>query len=260
MSVGHRNFSQLFLSGKDIKMALFKRRKSGVVEVKLHEDQFCVVLEEKADDVKKNYCYMASSDNYNLLYRDGKFLGMPQPYGGPIYPFAKDPTRRGSNHQKKKFHTAKIVCLSKDFNLKVNWGTKVPFIFEDNKTHNAFRIGARGTFYVNIDPNDAARKADQFYSKCLTQRNAELFNAEALRDFLCEAFIMQIGAKIQEYIEEKDRSLENYVGLMPAEILKISEDLCPKMKDIFSKYGLTIVSESSANSILMGLDVTAIEK
>ena len=241
-------------------MSLFKKRKSGVVEPKLREDQFCIVLEEKSDDVKNKYCILASSDNYNLLYRDGQFLGMPQPYGGPIYPFSPNPTKKGSNGKKKKYHTAKVVCLSKDFNLKVNWGTKTPFIFEDNKTKKAFSIGARGTFYVNIDPSDAARKADQFYSKCLTQRNAELFNTEALRDFLCEAFIMQIGAKIQEYIEEKDLSLENYVGLMPSEILKISEELCPKMKDIFSKYGLTIVSEASANSILMGLEVREIER
>ena len=241
-------------------MSLFKKRKSGIVEPKLGADQFCTVIEDKSDDVKKTYCILASSDNYNLLYRDGKFLGMPQPFGGLIFPFSIDPTKKGSNSQKKSFYTAKVVCLSKDFNLKVNWGTRVPFVFEDNFSHKAFRIGARGTFYVNIDPSDAARKADQFYSKCLTQRNAELFNAEALRDFLCEAFIMQIGAKIQEYIEEKGRSLENYVGLMPAEILKISEELCPKMKGIFGQYGLTIVEEASANSILMGLDVNEIQK
>ena len=113
---------------------------------------------------------------------------------------------------------------------------------------------------MDKDLDGYIRKADQFYSKCLTQRNAELFNAEALRDFLCEAFIMQIGAKIQEYIEEKGRSLENYVGLMPAEILKISEELCPKMKDIFGQYGLSIVGEASANSILIGLDVNEVQR
>ena len=241
-------------------MALFKKRKSGMVEPKLNADQFCTVIEEKSDDVKKTYCILANADNYNLLYRDGKFLGMPQPFGGPIYPFSVDPTQRGSNGQKKSFYTAKVVCISKDFNLKVNWGTKTPFILEDINTHKAYKVGARGTFYVNIDPSDAARKADQFYSKCLTQRNADLFNAEALRDFLCEAFIMQIGAKIQDYIEEKGRSLEHYVGLMPAEILKISEELCPKMKDIFGQYGLSIVGEASANSILIGLDVNEVQR
>ena len=66
---------------------------------------------------------------------------------------------------------------------------------------------------------------------------------------------MQIGAKIQDYIEAENRSIANYVGLMPSEILKISEELCPKMKDIFGAYGLTIVTEASANSILQGLVV-----
>jgi hypothetical protein len=47
---------------------------------------------------------------------------------------------------------------------------------------------------------------------------------------------------------------------MPSEILQISQDLCPKMKDIFGAYGLTIVEESSSNSILTGLEVTEIQK
>ena len=236
----------------------FKKKKKSPVDIKLREDQFCCVLEDRAEDVKKTYCIMASGDNYHLLYRDGRFLGMPRPFGGPIYPFSIDPTKKGSNREKKQFHKAKVVCISKDFNLKVNWGTRVPFTMADVDTNQAYSVGARGTFYVNIDPSDAARKADQFYSKCLTQRNAELFNAEALRDFLCEAFVMQIGAKIQQYMEEKHRSLENYVGIMPSEILQISHDLCPQMKNIFGAYGLTIVEESSCNSILAGLEVREI--
>ena len=239
---------------------LFKKKKTGTVEIKLNENQFCSVLEEKAADVSHKYCIIANSDNYNLLYRDGKFMGMPRPFGGAIYPFAIDPTKEGSKGQKKQFHSAKIVCLSKDFNLKVFWGTETPFVLEDVNTRQAYEVGARGVFYVNIDPADAARKADQFYSKCLTQRNAALFDTEALRDFLREAFIMQIGAKIQQYIEESGRSIANYVGLQPSEILKISEELCPKIQDIFSEYGLTIVTKASANSILQGLIVNEVTR
>ncbi len=233
----------------------FKKRKDGAVEIKLNENQFCSVIEERSDDVTNKYCIIASSDTYNLLYRDGKFMGMPAPYGGAIYPFATDPSKHGSKGEKSKFRMAKVVCLSKDFNLKVFWGTENPFILEDKDNHKAYEVGARGVFYVNIDPSDAARKADQFYSKCLTQRNVALFDAEALRDFLREAFIMHIGAKIQDYIEGKGRSLANYVGLMPSEILEISKELCPKMKDIFSAYGLSIVVEASSGSILQGLVV-----
>ncbi len=236
----------------------FKKKKKGPVEIKLNENQFCSVIEEKSEDCANTYCVIANSDTYNLLYRDGRFMGMPAPYGGAIYPFALDPTKQGSNGQKKQFRSAKVVCLSKDFNLKVYWGTETPFILEDRETRKAYEVGARGVFYVNIDPSDAARKADQFYSKCLTQRNAALFDAEALRDFLREAFIMHIGAKIQDYIEEKNRSISNYVGLMPSEILEISKELCPKMKDIFGSYGLSIVTEASSGAMLQGLVVNEV--
>ena len=237
----------------------FKKKKAGPVEIKLGENQFCAVLEDKADEVSHKYCIIANSDYYNLLYRDGQFMGMPRPFGGAIYPFATDPTQEGSKHQKKQYHSAKVVCLSKDFNLKVFWGTETPFTLEDPETKKAYRVGARGVFYVNIDATDAASNANRFYSKCLTARNAELFDTEAVRDFLREAFIMQIGAKIEQYIKESNRSIANYVGLQPSEILKISEELCPKMKDIFGEYGLTIVTKASSNSILQGLVVNEAE-
>ena len=240
--------------------SLFKKRKSDTVTIELRDDQFCSVIEEKSDDVTNKYCIIADESHYNLLYRDGRFLGMPQPMGGPIYPFSEDPRRQGSNGQKKSFQFAKVVCLSKDFELKVDWGTAHPFLIVDPETQKPYEIGANGVFYVHIDPSDAARKADKFYSRCLTQRNADLFNTEALRDFLRDAFIMQIGAKIQEYIEKSGKSLQNYVGLQPSEILNVSKDICPTLANIFDIYGLTIRQEVSSNSILRGLIVREVTR
>ena len=239
---------------------LLKKRKTGPVIIKLGENQFCSVVEDKSEDVTNKYCIIADESNYNLLYRDGRFLGMPCPFGGSIYPFSPNPQEQGSKRAKKDFHSAKVVCLSKDFNLKILWGTQTPFIIDDPVTHEGYEVGVRGAFYVNIDPTDAARKADMFYSKCLTQRNAESFDTEALRDFLRDAFVMQVGAKIQEYIVERNLPMSNYVGLTPAEILKISADVCPKLSEIFGIYGLSIVKAASENSILQGLVVNKIER
>lgn len=237
-----------------------KKKKSGQENIQLGEDQFCAVVEVSADEVTTEYHFLANSDWYSLLYRDGQFLGMPCPNGGKIYPFSTDPKREGSRSDLKSFTRAKLVYMGKDFNLKVNWGTSTKFVLEDPQTHKAYAVGARGVFYVNIDPNDAARRADRFYRKCLSQGNASMFDTEKLRDFLREAFIMQIGAKIQEYIEKSGRSLENYVGLQPSEILKISQELCPSMTDIFAEYGLSIVTKSSQNSILSGIEVEPVNR
>lgn len=225
----------------------FKKKKKGSVEIKLAKDQFCKVLEERAEDCSHKYCIDTDADQYNLLYRDGQFMGMPTPFGGSIYPFSIDPTKRGTGGQKKKFNRAKIVCLSKDFNLKVSWGTRRPFTMADCETKQPYSVGASGVIYVNIDTNDAARSADRFYRKCLTQRDAEMFNTEELRDFLAEAFVNRVGGKIQEYLEAENRPLSNLVGLQPSEFVRISEDLYPKMKDIFAEYGLTVVSVSSGS-------------
>ena len=103
------------------------------------------------------------------------------------------------------------------------------------------------SFDAPITVYDAARSADKFYRKCLTQRDAELFNTEALRDFLSEAFVNRVGAKIQEYLEAQGRPLSNLIGLQPSEFVNISEELFPKMKDIFEDYGLTLAKASSGS-------------
>ncbi len=236
----------------------FKKKKKGSVEIKLGTDQFCRVLEERAEDCHHTYCIDTDADQYNLFYRNGQFMGTPTPFGGSIYPFSVDPTKPGTKGQKKKFNRAKVVCIAKDFNLKVNWGTRSPFVMEDCITGHAFTVGASGVFYIEIDASDAGRNADRFYRKCLTQRDAEMFNTEELRDFLSEAFVNRVGAKIQEYLEEKQRSLGNLVGLQPSEFLKISEELYPKVKDIFAEYGLTL-AKASTGSILSRLIVNPVE-
>ena len=86
-----------------------KKKKKGPIDIKLREDQFCCVIEDNAADVKNTYCIMASGDNYYLLYRDGRFLGMPRPFGGPIFPFSTDPTKKGSNRDRKQFQYEGLV-------------------------------------------------------------------------------------------------------------------------------------------------------
>ncbi len=238
---------------------MFAKKKKGSTKIFLNEDQFCKVLEENAAEVKHSYYISTSDRNYNLLYRDGQFLGMPTPFGGPLYPFSPDPKRMGSKSDKKKFTYAEIVCLSKDFQLKVYWGTPQPFLMRDCITKEPYRVGAKGVFYVSIDKSDAARSADRFYSKCLTQRNAETFNKEQLRDFLAEAFINRVGAKIQESLEALKLPISDLVGLQPAEFVKISEELCKTMSDIFADLGLKLEEKESSGSILDGLYIRPIE-
>ena len=240
-------------------MGLFKKRIGGVVTPPMDPDRLANSIKFNSNDVKASMSVTARSVNYNLLYRDGQYLGIPFMEGGSIYPFSVDPRKKGSNGQKKKFNEAEIVTIAKDFTVKVLWGTKTPFTIEDPKTHKPYKITARGVFFVNIDPTDSARSANLFYSKVLSLRNLEEFRLEQLRDFLADAFVNRIGAKIQEYIEASGRSLENYVGLMPSEIVKISEDLCPKMGDIFGHFGLAIDEPASSGSILGALNVTEID-
>lgn len=234
----------------------FKKKKSGSVTLKLTEDLFCVELNETAKDVTKDYNIIADGECYNLLYRDGQFLGIPRFYGGAIYPFSQDPTREGSNGEKKKFNTAKVVCIPKDFNLKVLWGTKAPFNIVDEASGKNYKVRATGVFYVNINPTDAARDADRLYSKWMSHREER--TTEALRDFLCDAFVPNIEQKIKEYIVSSGKPVDHFIGNHPDVKLEVSTAVFPKMKDMFGSIGLTIVKELSESSILGNLNVEQI--
>ena len=227
----------------------FKKKDKEPLHVKLKEDQFCYVIEKKASDVTNKFCFIAQEVNYNLLYRDGSFYGMPHAGGGRIFPFSTDPTRPGSKGEMKQFSEAQIVCLSKDFNLMVRWGGRTALKIYDKEANRVVQLGARGTFYICIDPTDAARKADMFYRKLLTQRNAELFNTEALRDFLASAFENQFAAKLEQYLESVDMSVTQLVGLKPSQYLDVSAALYPTIKDLLAVYGISIV-ETSKSSLL----------
>ena len=229
-----------------------KKLIKGSIELKLNEEQFCAVWEGRAEECSHEFCIDTNADQYNLFYRNGQFMGTPTPMGGSIYPFAVDPVQKGSRMQKKQFNRAKVVCLSSAFNFKIYWGTKIPFLLIDKATQKPYTVGASGVFYVEIEPSDGGRNADKFYRKMLTHGDPAQMTTEALRDKLAEAFINRVGAKIQEYLEALDRPLSNLVGLQPSEFVQISEELYPKLKDIFDDYGLTI-ARSSSGAILSRL-------
>ena len=120
--------------------------------------------------------------------------------------------------------------------------TGSPYMIEDPVTHEPYTVGAGGKFYVNIIRNDNGETANKFYLECLSQgRDADQASICA---YLKPAFETSFGAKIQEYIVQQNKSLSNYVGLQPSELLAISKELFPRMKYVFEKFGLELVDES----------------
>jgi hypothetical protein len=239
-------------------MALFKKRFGGNVKIQLDPNRLANSVEYNSDDVKPDLCVIGYGTHYNLLYRDGEYLGIPHMNGGAIYPFAPDPRKKGSNGQKKKFSEAKVVAIPKDFEVLVKWGSgKSAYFMNDPKTGEPRYVNAHGTFYVNIDPTDSAHNANLFYSKILQNRNLEEFKLEQLREFLQAAFLNRIGAVIQSYVEEESLALDPEKSVPPAQMVKMSEAVCGKIKDIFAQYGLTINELSSSGSIVEKVVVTA---
>ena len=210
--------------------------------VNLAQDEFAQIHSYNAEDQSHKFHIIVDGTNYNLMYRDGQFLGMPQRFGGKIYPFSKNPTKKGSFFQKRRFTNTRIIVLSRGNKLLVEWGTGRPYMIEDPVTHESYTVGAGGKFYVNIIRNDNGETANKFYLGVLSQGRCA--DQNEICAYLKPAFETAFGAKIQEYIQQENKSLANYVGLQPKELLAISRDLFPRMKYIFERFGLELVDES----------------
>ena len=228
------------------------------VDLKLTEDQFCAVWEGRATEYAPEFCVDTDAAQYNLFYRDGRFLSTPTPDGGAIYPFSVNPLEKGSRGDKKKFTRAKVVCISKTFNLTINWKTPQPFLMYEKGTNKAFTVDAEGCFLLEIDPSDGGRNADRFYGKLLSQGDPTKMDTDALCRKLTASFINRIGVEIQKCLETINRPYAELIGLQPGEIMEISMAIYPRLKSLFDDYGLTIAEEGSSSAILKGITVTPV--
>ena len=232
---------------------MFGKKIAGPISLRLENDQMCAVWEAAAKDCVFGLAANANADYYVLWYRNGEFMGMPKPNGGIFYPFSYDPLEKGTRSKNKEYMLAKIVCISRAFSLEMYWGTPERFLmFEDGK---AYRVGASGKFYVEIDPADAGRNADRLYRKIFSQGDAAKKNVEAVRNELRAVFLPVIGTVLQKHLAELNRPMSGLIGLSPEEMIHISEDVYEKVKGIFSEFGLTI-AEPSKKSIIGNIRIS----
>ena len=85
--------------------------------INLAEDEFAQVHSYNASDYNHKFHIIVDGTNYNLMYRDGQFLGMPQRFGGKIYPFSKDPSKKGSFFQKRNSQYLRIIFIMKSLQI-----------------------------------------------------------------------------------------------------------------------------------------------
>lgn len=231
----------------------------GSVMLHLEADQFCQVWAKTAKECAFGVHVTADADYYNLLYQNGQFLGLVQPQGGVIYPFSVNPYKKGSRFKNRKIKSAKIVCISSAYNLNMLWGTRHPILIYD-RDGTPCNFGANGTLFLELDPGDGGRNADCLYRKLFSQGDESSMTVEAVRDKLKPAFVEEIGAKVQECLEEMDRPLTQLTGLTPKEKLEVSKKAYEDLKRFFhDQYGLTL-APASQRSIVSHLIVIGKEK
>ncbi len=219
----------------------FKRKEIKPIEIQLDVSEWCRCERYYSAKMKpKQYIQADGRRHYTFLSQDGRFAGQPAPLGGKIYPFSPNPTEMATRREMKQYVFAEVVVVKKNFKMKIDWGTPPHRLFhiEDPITKVPYKVGANGSFEVQIDATDAARNANQFFLELLSETSD--YNAESMKNRLQDRYLQEIGAGIETVIINEKRSLENYVGIGPSDLKRVNDLLYPYIKDLFASYGLTI--------------------
>lgn len=219
----------------------FKKKEIKPIEIQLGEGEWCRSERYYSSKMKpKQYIQADGRRHYTFLSQDGRFAGQPAPLGGKIYPFSPNPTDMPTRKEMKQYVFAEVVVVKKNFKMKIDWGTPPHRMFhiEDPITKAPYKVGANGSFEVQIDATDAARNANQFFLELLSETSD--YNAEKMKARLQDRYLQEIGAGIETVIKNEKRSLDNYVGIGPADLKHVNDLLYPIVKDLFASYGLTI--------------------
>ncbi len=220
---------------------MFKKKEVKPIEIKLEKSEWYRSEIFYSSRMKPDQYFQADGRrHYTFLSQDGKFAGQPAPLGGKIYPFSPNPTQMCTRKEMKQFVSAELVVVKKDFKMKVDWGTPSHRMFhiEDPINKKPYRVGANGSFEVQIDAKDAARNGNQFFLQLLSE--SENYNAEDMRERLQDIYLQEIGAGIETVIKNENRSLDNFVGIGPSDLKRVNDLLFPIIQDVFAEYGLTI--------------------
>ena len=209
------------------------------------DELFCRVWKKEAKECAFGIKVIADSRYYNLLYQNGEFKGLVE---GVVYPFSHNYTKKGSRFRNRKISYAEVVCISKSQNLEMFWGTRDRLLVYD-KDKKPYRFGARGSFFMEIDPTDHARNADTLYRKLLLTADEEGMTVMDVKLKLTAAYANRIGEKIQRMLEDLDRPLKDLVGLQASEMLELSKRVYKETKNLFLDFGLTATTASESSII-----------
>lgn len=211
------------------------------VTLHLEREQFCEVWEKSAGECVRGYRVIADGTYYNLLYQNGEFKGLVRPNGGVIYPFSRNPKRKGFHFRNKYIRNAKVVCLSNAFTFKMKWGTgpddAICLKDENGKTHS---FGARGILYLYLDPTNYATSANKFYRKLLAQGEASSMDVFEIKKVILAAFVNLIGKEIEDFMTASQYPISQITSLTPSEKLKISGAAFDHLVPVFNNFGLTL--------------------
>jgi hypothetical protein len=212
------------------------------IRLKLDEDTVAMRIDEKADNVKKSICYAVDANYYTLLTRDNVYLGMPLPYGGLMYPLSEVVTKRPLVFE-KKYKSFSILTVSRDFHLKLNWGTEKAYtmMFENRK----FEIGFAGKLYFTTLDFANPYDLDKFLNalSLIKEKKQGMYTVEDFGNILLED-VREICRKTI-YMFVKKYGSDGIVGMPPSEILKISQEVYFPVSVILKNYGLKLVDENS---------------
>jgi hypothetical protein len=123
----------------------------------------------------------------------------------------------------------------------------------------AYRISARGDFYVTLDPTAPEQSAVKFYQNVILANGFDELKTDQLILLLRNDFANRICVLIQEYIEENNIPISTLKSLGAGTMSKMSEYALSKLDGLFERYALVIDKKLSRDVLISSLVVFDID-
>ena len=204
------------------------------IQLSLESEQMSSTWTGTLKQFGRNTCIVPSSQYTYLLFTDGRLMGMFN-FGQRIYPFSEDPLKKPSFFQRKKIRQAEVVCISNGFKFCLNWGTSYMKI--DDKTNQFYDVSMSGRLYVEI-----GQLLDQvlaFYQRVVLN-GPSVIEKEYFWNKIKPIILSYVPELFDQFLAEKNISLEKCIDMTPSEIMYMSQWMCKKVRDELSLLGISI--------------------
>ncbi len=211
----------------------------------LADDVIIARFNDKAKDLSGKSHYIVSGETYNIFIRDGKIVGMLQPYGGHIYPRSKNCIKPPSVFA-PRYTSFSVLTIPKNVAMKFVWDVDISIQspVSDKIFEVKFPLILSPVLISDLYVSKNMERFMNMYNLMRSHRTEvdsyEQYTNEDLKSLIGDGIIEAFKKLVSEYLESHMLSFQNSSSSEDISISQLTYSLYRDFDDLLGKYGLEL--------------------